>query len=130
MGLQGLGNRAPGATAHVGSLDIIWESVNSQWDIRYTPDLDDTVVTVHARFDEQIPERSQENSKEIDNHLAPEVLEMAENIGDYMYLVELKHYVKHIPYITTRVVERKGLIAAYRKLARKEYTTESGLQSK
>ena len=35
----------------------------------------------------------------------------AENIDDYMYLVELKHYDGHVlPYTTTRVMERKGLI--------------------
>ena len=90
----------------------------------YIPDLDDTVVTVHARFDEQIPERSQEYFEEIDNHLSTEVLEKAERIDDYMYLVGLKHYDGHIPYITTRVVERRGLIVAYRKLAREGNTTE------
>lgn len=47
----------------------------------YIPDLDDIVVTVHARFDEQIPERSQEYFEEIDN-LATGVLEKAEKIDD------------------------------------------------
>ena len=79
----------------------------------YIPDLDGTVVTVHVRFDEQIPERSQEYFEEVDNHLVTEVLEKAENIDDCMYLVGLKHYNGHIRYITTRVVERKGLIVAY-----------------
>ena len=70
------------------------------------------------------PERSQEYFEEIDNHLAIEVLEKAKNIDDYMSLVGLKHYDGHIPCITTRVVEGKGLIVAYRKLAREGNTTE------
>ena len=76
-------------------------------------------MTVHARFDEQIPERRSASRKS-----TTEVLEKAENIDDDMYLVELKHNDGHIPYITTRVVERKGIIVAYRKLAREGRTTE------
>ena len=62
-----------------GSLNIIREASGLQI---YILDLDDdTVVTVHARFDEQIPERSQEYFEEIDN-LATGVLEKAEKIDD------------------------------------------------
>ena len=95
----------------------------------YIPDLDDIVVTAHARFDEQIPYRSQEYFEEIDNHLSTEVLEKAEKVDDYMYLVTLKHYDGHISYITTRVVERKELILAYCKLAEREIPLKSRLQS-
>ena len=52
------------------------------------------------------------------------MLEKAEKNDDYMYLVGLKHYDGHIPYITSRVVERKGLIAAYGKLVREGITTK------
>ena len=41
----------------------------------------------HIYLTYNIPERSQEYSEEIDNHLATEVLEKTENIDDYMYLV-------------------------------------------
>ena len=91
----------------------------------YIPGLDNTVVTVHARFDEQLPERSQGYFDEIDNHLATEMLEKAEKIDDYMYLVELKHSNGPIPYFQTRVVERRGLIVAYHKLARSGNTTDA-----
>ena len=52
------------------------------------------------------------------------MIEKAEKVDDYLYLVGLKHYDGHMPYITTRVVERKGLIVAYRKLAREGNSTE------
>ena len=52
----------------------------------YMPDLNNIVVIVHAGFDEQIPERSQDYFEEIHYHLASEVFEKAENIDDNMYL--------------------------------------------
>ena len=70
--------------------------------------LNNPVVTMHARFDEQILKRSREYFKEVENHLATEMLEKAENIDDYMYWVGLKHCDGHIPDITIRVMERKG----------------------
>ena len=85
----------------------------------YIPDLDDTVVTVRARFDEQIPESSQEYFKETGNRG-----EKVENFDDYMYLVGLKHYDGRLSYITTRVEEQKGLIVAYRRLATEKNTTK------
>lgn len=39
----------------------------------------DTTVTVHAQFEEQIHERSQEYYKDISNHLATKVSERTEN---------------------------------------------------
>ena len=57
------GQSCPRSNGASGKLDIIWESVNSQWDIRYTPDLDDTVVTVHARFDGIYPSAPRSTSR-------------------------------------------------------------------
>ena len=68
-------NRAQGALAqgekekgksgyHMG---VSAEPVRHQINI---PDHDDIVVTVHARFNDQITEPSQEYFDEIDNHLA------------------------------------------------------------
>ena len=55
----------------------------------YIPDLDDTAVTVHTRFNEQIPERSQEYFKEINNIIWQQWCYKRQKIGDYMYLVGL-----------------------------------------
>ena len=81
------------------------------------------IVTVHATFDEQIPPRSQEYYKEIDN-LSTDMSDKSENIGDYMYLVRLQYVGGLLPNVTTRVVNRKGLIVAYKKLAQDGNDTE------
>lgn len=64
------------------------------------------IVAVNAQFDESIPERSQEYFDEIDN------------------LVGLRHLDGHLRYVTTRVIERRGVIVAYRKLDTEGNTTE------
>ena len=89
----------------------------------YIPDLDEEIVTMHATFDEQIPPRSQEYYEEIDN-LSAETSDKPEDIVDYMYLVGLRHVDGHLPFVTTRVVIRKGLIVAYRKLAQDGNATD------
>ena len=74
----------------------------------YTPDFDDTVVTVHARFDVRYPSAPRSTSR-ISTIIWQErcQLEKAEKIDDYMYLVGFKHFDGSVPYITTRAVKRK-----------------------
>jgi hypothetical protein len=74
-------------------------------------------VTVHASFDEQIPDRPSEYYNEIDN-LATEMSDKTEDVSDYKYLEGLKHVDALLPYVTTRVIVRKGLIVGFRKLDR------------
>jgi hypothetical protein len=83
----------------------------------YIPDLDDEIVTVHANFDEQIPDRPSEYYDEIDN-LAIEMSDKSEDVNDFKYLEGLKHVDGLLPYVTTRVIVRKGLIVGFRKLDR------------
>ena len=93
------------------------------WSQNLRHDLDEEIVTVHATFDEQIPPRSQEYYEEIDN-LSAEMSDKPEDFVDYMYLVGLRHVDDHLPFVTTRVVIRKGLIVVYRKLAQDGNDTE------
>jgi hypothetical protein len=74
-------------------------------------------VTVHASFDEQIPDRPSEYYNEIDN-LATEMSDKTEDVSDYKYLEGLKHVDALLPYVTTRVIVRKGLIVVFKKLDR------------
>lgn len=78
----------------------------------YVPDLDEEIVTVHATFDEQIPERSKDYFDEIDN-LATETTDTPEDVNDYVYLEGLKHVDGLLPYVTTRVIVRKGYIVGF-----------------
>ena len=78
----------------------------------YIPDLNAIIVAVNAQFDESIPERSQEYFDEIDN-LQIDTSETAESVNDYQYLVGLRHLDGHLRYVTTRVIERRGVIVAY-----------------
>ena len=52
----------------------------------YRSDLDDECVTVHASFDEQIPDRPREYYDEIDN-----LSDKPEDVNDYLYLEGLRH---------------------------------------
>lgn len=83
----------------------------------FIPDLDEEIATVHASFDENIPDRPSEYYDEIDN-LATEMSEIPEDVNDYIYLEGLRHVDGLLPYVTTRVVVRKGLIVGFRKLDR------------
>ena len=56
------------------------------WSQFYIPDLDDEIAPVHATFAEQIPPKSQEYYKEIDN-LSAEMSDKPDDIVDCMYLV-------------------------------------------
>jgi hypothetical protein len=71
--------------------------------------LDDKVVTVHASFDEQIPDRPSEDYDEIDN-LATKMSDKTEDVNNNKYLEGLKHVDGRLPQVTTRVIVRKGLI--------------------
>ena len=44
--------------------------------------------------------------------------DIPEDVNDYIYLEELRHVYGLLPYVTTRVVVRKGLIVGFRKLDR------------
>ena len=83
----------------------------------FIPDLDDEIATVHASFDENIPDRSSKYYDEIYN-LATEMKDIPEDVNDYIYLEGLRHVDGLLPYVTTRVVVRKGLIVGFRKLDR------------
>ena len=63
----------------------------------YIPNLDNTVVTIHAGFEKQIPDELQLYYEMINNHISTEVLDKAENIDD-----GLKHYNRHFLSFTPR----------------------------
>jgi len=78
--------------------------------------LGDTVVTsVHVLFDEDIPERSADYFKELDE--AKVAVDPEErHVADFDYLVGRCHEDGGLMYKITRVVVRKGLIVGYRAL--------------
>jgi hypothetical protein len=82
----------------------------------YIPDMDQVITTVHAAFDENIPSRSSQYYEEIDN-LDIKVSNKVEKVENFKYLIGLQHMDGLIPYVTTRVVERRGMIVGYRKHA-------------
>ena len=66
--------------------------------IIFIPDLDDEIASVHASFDENIPDRSSEHYDKIDN-LATEMSEIPEDVNDYIYLEGLRHVDGVLPYL-------------------------------
>ena len=89
----------------------------------WVPDLEDEYITVHCTIDENIPLRQEEYYEEIDN-LQVKTDQKEAQVSDFKYLVGLKHIDEGIPYETTRVVERRGLIVGYRKVAKGDNETE------
>ena len=72
-------------------------------------------TSVHVLFDEQIPERSEDYYKELEDahvKVAPE----ERTVEDYKNLVGAYHLDEGLLFKTTRVVVRKGLIVGYRAL--------------
>jgi hypothetical protein len=76
----------------------------------------DTVVTsVHVLFDESIPERGAEYFKELDEATV-KVDPEERRVSDFKYLEGRHHMDEGLLFITTRIVERKGLIVGFRAL--------------
>ena len=87
------------------------------WEI-YLPRSDTFVTSVNVLFDERAPDRSIEYYKELDEAAAVFTGPDAESVEDYQYLVGMNHIDDEdgLLYETKSVIERKGVIVAYRAM--------------
>ena len=85
------------------------------WQV-YLPDSDTFVTSVHVLFDENIPERSDDYFKELDDAAKVFVGTEAKSVADFAYLKGQYHVDDEdgLLYVTTRVENRKGYIVGYR----------------
>ena len=83
----------------------------------FVPDLNDVITTVHVVFNEVIPYPSDEYFKELER-LFVKVDEKERSVDDFKFLVGTRHLDDEdgMIYETTRVVNRRGYIVAYRRL--------------
>ena len=83
----------------------------------FVPDLNDVITTVHVVFNEVIPNPSDEYFKELER-LFVKVDEKERSVDDFKFLVGTRHLDDEdgMIYETTRVVNRRGYIVAYRRL--------------